>query len=98
METEPRGFVGGMEGGGRTLTLQSPPPPSFFLPSFPAATLHESLVLGGLLSLQQGRGPWGTMCSVVWADVLGPEWGSSQGSTLWWRVPKGVEVPELALW
>lgn len=36
------------------------------------------------------------MCSVVWADLLGPEEGSFQGSALWWCIPQGVEVPGLA--
>lgn len=38
------------------------------------------------------------MCSVVWADLLGPEEGSFQGSALWWCIPQGVEVPGLAPW
>lgn len=37
------------------------------------------------------------MCSVVWADLLGLEEGSFQGSALW-CVPQGVEVPGLAPW
>lgn len=78
------------------MTLQSPPPPSFFLPSsqqppFKGAWHSEAC----LLSLQLGRGPWGTMCSVVWADLLGPEGVSFRGSALWWRIPQSVEVPGL---
>lgn len=91
-----RGFCGWNGGRGKNVDASVPASPFLFPPSsqqppFKGAWHSEAC----LLSLQLGRGPWGTMCSVVWADLLGPEGGSFRGSALWWRIPQSVEVPGL---
>lgn len=69
-----RGFCGWNGGRGKNVDASVPAspfllPPSSQQPPFKGAWHSEAC----LLSLQLGRGPWGTMCSVVWADLLGPE-------------------------